>query len=253
MRSERYTSVPKCKGDGGHWNGDDQRAHPGGDLEVLARSGARKLSLSDVAATAGVSRPTLYRWFPSKEALLEAFGVYEQQKYDAGIAEAVAGLDGEARLEAVLRFIVEFQHTYSLRRIVDVEPEHVVHQMNRVMPIMRDRLLPSLPGSRRPVVATVVTRIALSHALIPDDDPELFYAELRHAAGLDQKHEAASSPATPVRPTPAGEGSMNPKWHRRLTQVFLVANSMFWLPWGLVNLIRPKSWSGEVIPGIGRV
>ena len=109
-------------------------------VEVLARSGVRKLSLSDVAATAGVSRPTLYRWFPSKEALLEAFGVYEQQKYDVGIAEAVAGLDGEARLNAVLRFIVEFQHTYSLRRIVDVEPEHVVRQMTRVMPIMRDRL-----------------------------------------------------------------------------------------------------------------
>ena len=119
-------------------------------LEVLARSGTRRLSLSDVAATAGVSRPTLYRWFASKEALLEAFGVYEQQKYDAGIADAVAGLEGEARLDAILRFIVEFQHTYSLRRIVDVEPEHVVYQMTRVMPIMRDRLLPAFPGSRRP-------------------------------------------------------------------------------------------------------
>jgi len=43
---------------------------------------------------------------------------------------------------------------------------------------------------------------------------------------------------------------MNPKWHGRLTQAFLVANSMFWLPWGLINLIKPKSWSGEVIPGM---
>ena len=38
--------------------------------------------------------------------------------------------------------------------------------------------------------------------------------------------------------------------HRRLTQGFLVANSLFWLPWGLVNLIKPESWSGEVIPGM---
>ena len=171
-------------------------------LEVLARSGARRLSLSDVAATAGVSRPTLYRWFPSKEALLEAFGRYEQQRYDAGIAQVVAGLEGDARLEAVLRFIVEFQHSYSLRRIVDVEPEHVVQQMTRVMPIMRDRLLAHFPGPNGRVVATVVTRIALSHALIPDDDPELFYAELRHAAGLESNH---TSPARrrhqPARPT----------------------------------------------------
>jgi AcrR family transcriptional regulator len=153
-------------------------------LEVLARSGPRKLSLSAVAAAAGVSRPTLYRWFPSKKVLLDAFGRYEQRKYDDGIADAVAGLEGRARLETVLRFIVEFQHSYSLRRLVDVEPEHVVHQMTRVLPIMRDRLAPQFPGPAGLTVASVVTRIALSHALIPDDDPELFYAELRHAAGL---------------------------------------------------------------------
>ncbi len=158
--------------------------------------------MSAVAATAGVSRVTLYRWFPSKEALLEAFGVYEQQKYDAGMAGVVAGLGGDARLEAVLRFIVDFQHTYSLRRIVDVEPEHVVRQMNRVMPIMRDRLLPHFPGPDGGVVATVVTRIALSHALIPDDDPKLFYAELRHAAGLKSNHtNTTRRRRRPARPT----------------------------------------------------
>jgi hypothetical protein len=43
---------------------------------------------------------------------------------------------------------------------------------------------------------------------------------------------------------------MNPKRHRVLTQVFLVVNSLFWLPWGLVNLIWPRSWSGEIIPGL---
>ena len=41
---------------------------------------------------------------------------------------------------------------------------------------------------------------------------------------------------------------MNPSWHRRLTKLFLVSNSLFWLPWGLLNLIKPQSWSGEVIP-----
>jgi len=163
-------------------------------LDVLGRSGPRKLSLSDVAAAAGVSRPTLYRWFPSKKALLDAFGRYEQRKYDDGIADAVAGLEGEARLETVLRFIVEFQHAYSLRRVVDVEPDFVVHQMTRVLPIMRDRLLPHFPGPEGLTVASVVTRIALSHALIPDDDPELFYAELRHTAGLDIRN-----PKTPRR------------------------------------------------------
>lgn len=153
-------------------------------LEVLARCGPRKLSLSDVAAAAGVSRPTVYRWFPSKAALLEAFGRYEQRKYDDGIADAVAGLAGDARLETVLRFIVQFQHTYSLRRVVEVEPAFVVRQMARVLPIMRERLLPHFPGPDGITIASLLTRIALSHALIPEDDPDQFYAELRHVAGL---------------------------------------------------------------------
>lgn len=153
-------------------------------VDVLADHGLRKLNMAAVAAAAGVSRPTLYRWFPSADTLLEAFGEHEQAKYDAGIAGAVAELDPDDRLDAILRFIVDFQHSYSLRRMVDVEPEHVISQMARVLPITRDRLLPYFPGPDGFTTATVVTRIALSHALLPDDDPELFLAELRLAAGI---------------------------------------------------------------------
>ena len=35
-----------------------------------------------------------------------------------------------------------------------------------------------------------------------------------------------------------------------LTQVFLATNSLFWLPWGLINLIWPESWAGGVIPNM---
>jgi AcrR family transcriptional regulator len=154
-------------------------------LEVLSRSGTRKLSLSDVATEAGVSRPTLYRWFPSKEALLKAFGLHEQAKYDAGIAAAIADVDERDRLDAVLQFIVEFQSTYSLRRIVDIEPGHALGQMKRVLPITRERLLPYFTGPDAFTTAAVVTRIAISHLLLPEDDPDLFLAELRSAAGID--------------------------------------------------------------------
>jgi AcrR family transcriptional regulator len=153
-------------------------------LEILGRAGPTKLNLSDVAAAAGVSRPTLYRWFASKEELLAAFGQFEQDRFDAGVAAATAGLRGAARLEAVLAFIVDFQHGYSLRRIADVEPEHVLFQMTRVLPIVRERLLPYLSGPDAYTVATVVTRVALSHFMVPDDDPELFLRELRCAARL---------------------------------------------------------------------
>jgi AcrR family transcriptional regulator len=51
--------------------------------------------------------------------------------------------------------------------------------------VSRPTLYRWFPSKKARLVASVVTRIALSHALIPDDDPELFHAELRHAAGLD--------------------------------------------------------------------
>jgi len=153
-------------------------------VDVLARRGPRKLSLSDVAAAAGVSRPTLYRWFPSKDALLDAFGEHEQARFDDGLATAIAGLDGEARLDAVLRFIVAYQRSSSLRRVADVEPDHVLRRMREVMPTMRDRLLPHFSGPDAAVVASVVARIGACHALVPDDDPAAFLAELRLAAGL---------------------------------------------------------------------
>src|ERR1700744_3829834 len=75
---------------------------------VLARDGRRRLQLSDVAAQAKVSRPTLYRYFGSKEGLLDAFGLYEQDNFDAGIATAIAGLSGDDRLDVALRIVFEF-------------------------------------------------------------------------------------------------------------------------------------------------
>ena len=89
---------------------------------VLARDGRRKLQLSDVAAEAKVSRPTLYRHFGSKDGLLEAFGLYEQDNFDAGITAAIAGLSGADRLDAALRFIVDFQSTYSLGSLTEMTP-----------------------------------------------------------------------------------------------------------------------------------
>ncbi|MCV7282647.1 TetR/AcrR family transcriptional regulator [Mycolicibacterium flavescens] len=150
---------------------------------VLARAGRRRLQLSDVAAEAGVSRPTLYRHFGSKQGLLEAFALYEQDNFDAGIAAAVTGLVGPDRLDAALRFIVEFQRTYSLGSLADVEPEHVLQQMKRVLPIMHERVARIIPGEHRDVAAAAVVRIAVCHYLLGDGSSEQFLAELRHAAG----------------------------------------------------------------------
>src|SRR6476620_9784245 len=85
--------------------------------EVLGRNGMTKLSLSAVAQQAGVSRPTLYRWFASK---------------------------GE-KLDATLRYIVAYQQSYPGLRIVDIEPEHMIRRLAHIIPLMRARLERLIP------------------------------------------------------------------------------------------------------------
>ena len=152
--------------------------------EVLGRNGQTKLSLSEVALQAGVSRPTLYRWFASKEELLGAFGVYEREMFDTGISTATAGLRGTEKLDAALRFIVEYQQSYSGVRVVDIEPEVVIAQLTHVIPVMRARLLKLLSGANAQVKASTAIRVAVSHYIVRSDDEGQFLAQLRHAVGI---------------------------------------------------------------------
>ena len=152
--------------------------------EVLSRSGQTKLSLSDVAQQAGVSRPTLYRWFASKEALLDAFAVYERQMFETGISRATAGLRGSDCLDGALQFIVDYQHSYSGVRAVDIEPEVVIARLSQVIPVMRARLERLLSGPSAQVKAATAIRVAVSHYIVRSDDDDGFLDQLRHAVGI---------------------------------------------------------------------
>src|SRR5215212_6143543 len=57
---------------------------------VLAREGSQA-KMSDVAVAAGVARATLYRYFPTREALLDALGRFAVQ--EAGDRLEAARLD----------------------------------------------------------------------------------------------------------------------------------------------------------------
>jgi TetR/AcrR family transcriptional repressor of uid operon len=152
--------------------------------EVLGRNGMTKLSLSEVAGQAGVSRPTLYRWFGSKRQLMDAFVVWERRAYELAVAKASAGLPPEELLDAALRTIVEFQLSYPGLRMVDIEPRHVIKRLSRVIPPMREQFERLIPGPGGVEAAATVVRVAISHYLIRSDDRDQFLAQLRHAAGI---------------------------------------------------------------------
>jgi AcrR family transcriptional regulator len=152
--------------------------------EVLGSSGQTKLSLSEVALQAGVSRPTLYRWFASKNELLDAFGRYERDMFDSGISKATAGLRGNEKLDGALQFIVKYQQSYSGVRLVDIEPEVVIAQLAQIIPLMRARLVKLMSGPNSAVKAATAVRVAIAHYIVRSDDGDQFLAQLRHAAGI---------------------------------------------------------------------
>lgn len=152
--------------------------------EVLGRHGMTKLSLSEVAEQAQVSRPTLYRWFSSKQDLLDAYVVWERTFYEQALAQVVAHLPPNQRLDAVLRIIVEYQQSYPGLRMVDIEPEHVIKRLATILPVMRDRIERLIPGPDGAEAAATAVRIAISHYLVRSDDGDQFLDQLRHAVRI---------------------------------------------------------------------
>lgn len=151
--------------------------------EVLGRHGHSKLHLSDVAAQAGVSRPTLYTFFASKEELLDAVSLYEQDLLSNELVSVTAGLVGQQRLDAVLDFMVYIHQSRRLRRMIDVAPHQVLSQMSHALPSLCRLFQPAFEGAvRDPVVATAAAvRIGVCHYLVPSADDDQLLAQLRLA------------------------------------------------------------------------
>jgi hypothetical protein len=43
---------------------------------------------------------------------------------------------------------------------------------------------------------------------------------------------------------------VNSKIYNRALVLFLLLNSLVWIPWGIICLFIPEAWSGQVIPGM---
>jgi AcrR family transcriptional regulator len=63
---------------------------------ILAKHGIRRTSMSDIAATAGVSRQTLYSRFDSKEGIVQAVISYSTDQIVDNITQAWASSDSIA-------------------------------------------------------------------------------------------------------------------------------------------------------------
>jgi AcrR family transcriptional regulator len=161
---------------------------------LVFRTGAHKLALSDVATRAGVSRPTLYRYFASKEELIDALGKRERRRFDAAMDAAMSGVAGVARLEAAVDVVATFVEAQPPGRLLDLEPSFAYEQMARALPMLAEKLMVVLRQcAREHAFATAVdprdlagaiARTALSHYIFPDADRAAARRQIRATAGL---------------------------------------------------------------------
>ncbi len=158
-------------------------------LEAATIHGITKRSMGDVARRAELSRQTLYRYFPSKDALLAAVVAGETSMLIEQVIGAAIGLDDprdslEAGLLAALRVVRDHP---LLDRLVRTEPEALLPLLTAEgSPAMAQvrSVVELLVAERRPPTVTdevslrrfadVVTRLLISYAIAaPDDPPEV--------------------------------------------------------------------------------
>ncbi|WP_160120175.1 TetR/AcrR family transcriptional regulator [Rhodovarius lipocyclicus] len=132
---------------------------------LLTEKGYAGVSMEAVARRAGAGKPTLYRWWPSKAALL--MEVYERRKAEA-LAELPAGAsareDMAAMLESIMCFWRDTPAGQAFRSIVaEAQADPAALRM------LRDEML----ARGRASAAAMLRRAAEAGEIGPNPDTEL--------------------------------------------------------------------------------
>jgi AcrR family transcriptional regulator len=104
-----------------------------GAYACIAEQGLAATSLEDAARAAGVSRATLYRYFPGgRDELVEAVITYQTLRFFQELAEAVAGApDLETLLVEGLFEAHRAVETHAvLQHLLETEPERLLPQLS---------------------------------------------------------------------------------------------------------------------------
>jgi AcrR family transcriptional regulator len=153
-----------------------------GALRAIARFGLGKLTVDDVAREAGISRATLYRYFPGRGAVLAAVIRTETERLQQGLDEALADVATLAEaLAAVAGFGARaFADHAALQHLLATEPGAVLPHLcfagaDNLLTVAADRIGPHLCRFMGPLQARRtgewLARIVLSYGLAPPPQP----------------------------------------------------------------------------------
>lgn len=160
-------------------------------VEAASLHGIGRMSVADVAKRAGLSRPTVYKRFPSKDALVRAAVEREARTIVARVLKAIEGITDprEALAGGLLAALHLVREHPLLDRVVRTEPELLVPLLTTddalTMQVVRQPIesivaanLPSLDPVATRRVADVLARLFVSYALSAPDDPPEVVAEV---------------------------------------------------------------------------
>jgi len=142
--------------------GDTRERIIDGALRAVARHGLAKLAVADIGESAGVSRGTVYRYFPTRQELLSAVAAEEARRFYRRVLEVLENAPaGEERIRLMLehatRHVVEHQ---ALQRLLETEPAFVLESLREQFGAIREtmgRLLEPFMEETAPVRVGVVS------------------------------------------------------------------------------------------------
>lgn len=152
-------------------------------LGLIGRRGVRRLGMREIAESAGVSRGTLYRYFPSKDHVLAAAAAYDSQRFSDGLDLALAVAQSpEDRITAFMAYAFDFIRTHPCRPLFESESGFVMSYLLDHLPALHGELVERLGDAfdavpavaagtlSRDQLADVIVRLFASSWIIPETD-----------------------------------------------------------------------------------
>jgi AcrR family transcriptional regulator len=152
--------------------------------ELVRSRGWSATTMSDVAATAGVSRQTLYNEFGSRSALVEAYVGREIDLLVVRVTEVVRANrdDAHRALREAFRLFLQLASDEPVVQIIVSNAE--AGELHRMLPalgqsVARHRIAglipefwPQVGDADAELLADTLVRLAVSHALLPIGDTD---------------------------------------------------------------------------------
>lgn len=181
----------------------------GAAVEAAATHGIGRLTVGDVAKLAGVSRPTLYKYFRSKDVLVAAAVEREAERIVQAVVIQDLSLDPREALEQGMRSVLKVTREHPLLdRVIRTEPEALLPLLledggpismrvrSTIESILTERFDPIDDVLRRRF-ADIVTRLMISYAVNAPDDPPEVVARIVSVVLVDGAWSLIEKPTAP--------------------------------------------------------